>query len=117
MPTPSLILDQFVCEFMGKPWRGCCPVSGRQTDSQRWWVAGCLSEPIMFNEMRSDQSPWKLPDDTGSLYVVWIYPECCSEQHYILGGDAKHVTGNTDDILSVDYCSNCSPTFFVFLDK
>lgn len=36
----------------------------------------------------------------GASNVVGIYPECCSEQHYILGGDAKHVTGNTDDILS-----------------
>ncbi len=80
--------------------------AGRQTDRQGWWAAGCPSKPIMFNEMRSDQSPWKMPDDTNSLSVASIHPECCDEKHHLLGEDLQHITGNTDNICSVDYCGN-----------
>lgn len=73
-------------------------------------MAGCLSEQIMFNEMRSDQSSSKLLDDAGSVYVAGIHPECFTEQHYILSGDLLYITGNTDDICSVDYCSNHGST-------
>lgn len=62
----------------------------------------------MFNEMWSDQHSWKLSHDTEGFWPE--YPECCTEQHYILGGDLQYVTSNADDICSVDYCCNHGST-------
>lgn len=46
-----------------------------QTGAEGWCVAGCPSEPIIFNEMQSDQSSWLLWNDTQSLCAAGICPE------------------------------------------
>ena len=63
--------------------RGCCPVSDQQTDRKGGRVAGCPSESIIPNEMRSDQRLLVAARQHRTSMWLWMIPDCCTEPHYI----------------------------------